>query len=324
MTKLGKLKKVDLRKVWVDEAGSFTPWLAQEANIKLLGDTIGIELEVEAQEKSVGPFSADILCKDTANNHYVLIENQLEKTDHNHLGQLMTYAAGLDAVKIIWIAERFTDEHRAAMDWLNEITEEDIHFFGLEIELWQIGESLPAPKFNIISKPNEWSKTVKTTAGKRELSDTKRLQLNYWTAFNSFLIQRKSPVRPHSPRPQQWMNFALGSSKCHMAGTINTQKSRIQVMIVCDGATAGTYFHSLKEDREAIEKEIGSKLKWDELPEKKGSRIRLIKTMDPTNEQDWSNQHIWMAETLEIFYRTFSERVKNIDPTEYEDFIENN
>ena len=103
MTELGKLKKVDLREVWIDEARSFTPWLAQEYNIKLLGDTIGIELEVEAQEKSVGPFSADILCKDTVNNNWVLIENQLERTDHTHLGQLMTYAAGLDAVTIIWI-----------------------------------------------------------------------------------------------------------------------------------------------------------------------------------------------------------------------------
>jgi hypothetical protein len=164
MTNLGKLEKVDLRKVWADEAGVFTPWLAQEENIKLLGDTIGIELKVEAQEKPVGPFSADILCKDTVNNQWVLIENQLERTDHTHLGQLMTYAAGLDAVTIIWIAQRFTDEHRAAMDWLNEITEEDIVFFGLEIELWQISGSPVAPKFNIISKPNEWSKTIKRTA----------------------------------------------------------------------------------------------------------------------------------------------------------------
>ena len=322
MTGLGYLERVDSRETWPDEAGSFTPWLAGEENIKLLGDTIGIELEVEAQEENVGPFRADILCKDTANNHWVLIENQLEKTDHTHLGQLMTYAAGLDAVSIIWIAEQFTDEHRAAIDWINEITEEGINFFGLEIELWRIDNSPVAPKFNIISKPNEWSKTVKTTAGKRELSDTKRLQLKYWTALHNFLIERKGPVRPHSPRPQHWMNFALGSSKCHMAGAVNTQKSRIRVSIICTGATAGAYFNLLKEDREAIEKEIGSELQWDELPEKKESRIRLAKNADPTNEQDWPNQHKWLAEKLEIFYKTFSTRVKKIDPSEYEELIE--
>lgn len=132
---LGKLEKVELRKIWKHEASEFTPWLAQEDNIRLLGDTIGIELGIESQEEQVGPFRADILCKDTANNNWVLIENQLEKTDHNHLGQLLTYAAGFDAVTIIWIAQKFTEEHRAALDWLNERTDENVTFFGLEIEL---------------------------------------------------------------------------------------------------------------------------------------------------------------------------------------------
>lgn len=132
---LERLEKIDLRSYWEREDIDFTPWLAEAENIQLLGDTVGLELEIEAQEKEVGPFRADILCKDTANDHWVLIENQLERTDHIHLGQLLTYAAGLNAVTIIWIAARFTDEHRATLDWLNEITNEDFTFFGLEIEL---------------------------------------------------------------------------------------------------------------------------------------------------------------------------------------------
>lgn len=115
-SQLGRLEKVELREVWKTEASDFTPWLAQEQNIELLGETIGIDLEVEAQEKNVGPFRADILCKDTLTDNWVLIENQLERTDHTHLGQLLTYAAGLNAVTIVWIAERFTDEHRATLD----------------------------------------------------------------------------------------------------------------------------------------------------------------------------------------------------------------
>lgn len=199
MTGLGRLIKVDLREVWKDEAGGFTPWLASEENIKLLGDTIGIELEVEAQEQNVGPFRADILCRDTATGQWVLIENQLEKTDHTHLGQLLTYAAGLEAVTIIWLAEKFTEEHRATLDWLNEITDETINFFGLEVELWRIGESPAAPKFNVACQPNEWSKTVQTTAARGEMTETESLQLAYWTAFTE--LMKESGARMKIPKP---------------------------------------------------------------------------------------------------------------------------
>ncbi len=147
---LGRLERVDLRTYWLNEASYFTPWLAQEENVALLGETIGIELEVQQQEANVGPFRADILCRNTADNSFVLVENQLERTDHMHLGQLVTYAAGLDAVTVIWIASRFTEEHRAALDWLNEITHEGFNFFGLEIELWCTGSSLAAPKDRLI------------------------------------------------------------------------------------------------------------------------------------------------------------------------------
>ena len=179
---LGRLETVDLREIWTTESGGFTPWLAREENIALLGEAIGLELEVEGQEENVGPFRADILCKDTITDTWVLVENQLERTDHCHLGQLLTYAAGLQAVTIVWIARQFTEEHRATLDWLNEITDDRFNFFGLEIELWRIGESPVSPKFNVVSKPNDWTKTV-STAAKRietgELSDTRQTQLQY-------------------------------------------------------------------------------------------------------------------------------------------------
>jgi len=161
---LGRLVRVDLREAWQDEAAHFTPWLAQQENLELLGDALGIGLELEATEQSVGPFAADILCKDPMRDQWVLIENQLEQTDHTHLGQIITYAAGLNAVTVIWIARKFVEQHRAALDWLNEITAEGTDFFGVEVELWRIGESSAvAPKFNIISKPNAWSKQIAKT-----------------------------------------------------------------------------------------------------------------------------------------------------------------
>ena len=186
--KLGKIRKIDLRDVWASESSDFTPWLAKEENIALLGDAIEMDLEVESQEKTVGPFRADILAKDLATNHYVLIENQLELTNHNHLGQIMTYAAGLDAFSIVWIAKSFTEEHRAALDWLNRITVENINFFGIEIEVIQIGDSLPAPQFNVVAKPNDWSKSVKSSASSGELTETKVKQQEYWTEFKDYLL----------------------------------------------------------------------------------------------------------------------------------------
>jgi hypothetical protein len=138
---LGKLVKIELRDIWQSESSHFTPWLAREENLLTLGETLGLELELEAQERAVGPFRADILCKDIATNAWVLIENQLERTDHTHLGQLLTYASGLEAVTIVWIAARFTEEHRSTLDWLNRITDETFRFFGVEVELWRMGVS---------------------------------------------------------------------------------------------------------------------------------------------------------------------------------------
>ncbi|MFO0864561.1 MAG: hypothetical protein U0744_07915 [Gemmataceae bacterium] len=177
---LGRLERAELRTAWSSESSDFTPWLAKEENIRLLGETIGIELEVEAEETGVGPFRADILCKDTINGSWVLIENQLERTDHTHLGQLITYAAGLHAVTIVWVAARFTEEHRAALDWLNEVTSEDILFFGLEVELWRIGDSPLAPKFNIVSSPNDWTRSVadaRKAIEQGELSESRKRYL---------------------------------------------------------------------------------------------------------------------------------------------------
>ena len=168
---LGRLEKIkNIRDIWDTEDRDFTPWLAEENNIALLGDAIGLSLEVEAQEKAVGPFRADILCKDTADDSWVLIENQLERTDHKHLGQLMTYASGLKAVTIVWLATKFTEEHRSSLDWLNQITDDSFNFFGLEIELWKIDDSLIAPKFNVVSKPNDWSRSVVAASKSTELS----------------------------------------------------------------------------------------------------------------------------------------------------------
>ena len=170
-----------------------------------------MDLEVEAQERAVGPFRADILCKDISTNRWVLIENQLERTDHTHLGQLLTYASGLEAVTIVWIAARFTEEHRSTLDWLNKITDESFRFFGLEVELWRIGDSPAAPKFNVVSKPNDWSHSVAQAArviDDAELSDTRLEQREYWAALNMVLNALKGPISGNrKPQALSWMPY---------------------------------------------------------------------------------------------------------------------
>ena len=256
MKELGVLTKEDnIRKFWKDEARDFTPWLAREENIGLLGETIGLELEVEAQEKNVGSFRADILCKDTVTDNWIVIENQLEPTDHTHLGQLLTYAAGLDAVTVVWIAERFTDEHRAALDWLNEITAEEFSFFGLEIELWRIGDSPMAPKFNVVSHPNNWQKTV-SRISRGELTSTNQLYLEYWTGLRDFLEQRDSVISPREPRTVNWLGFSIGRSKFLLYASASVRGKWICVSLTLRGPDAKPHFYLLKRDKVDIEREM--------------------------------------------------------------------
>ena len=210
---LGTLQRVELRDVWQHEEYHFTPWLAEAGNLAALSDTLGLDLELVGLEVSVGPYCADIVFTDTMTKTQVLIENQLAKTDHSHLGQILTYAAGLDAKTVIWVASRFTDEHRAAIDWLNEITHEDWQFFGLEIELWRIGMSPPAPRFNVVCRPNDWSRQVREEAAKAEgNSPTRTFQLRFWTAFRDYRVERKQGAP--KPSAQSWQSFGTPPLWC--------------------------------------------------------------------------------------------------------------
>ena len=233
---LGCLQRVDLRTIWTVEATEFTPWLARSENLEVLGETLGIDLELEAQEKAVGPFRADILCKDIGTDAWVLVENQLERTDHIHLGQLLTYAAGLQAVTIVWLAARFTDEHRATLDWLNKITDESFRFFGLEIELWRIGDSPAAPKFNVVSKPNDWSRSVAHAAqaiDDAELSEMRIKQRKYWIAFHLVLDDVSGPVSGNrKPQPKSWMAYGIGRSSFKLSAKMNRSKNHIRAGLI--------------------------------------------------------------------------------------------
>jgi hypothetical protein len=314
---LGRLERIEnLRAIWGDEAADFTPWLAREENLALLGETLSLDLALEGTEQGVGSYRADIVCRDTASESLVLVENQLDQTDHRHLGQLFTYGAGLNAVTIVWVASKFTDEHRAALDWLNEITNEDVNFFGLEIELWRIGNSPLAPKFNIVSKPNEWTKGIVRPPG--DLTDTQELQLAYWRRFCELVDQTAKEIKSRTPRPQHWMNFAIGRSKFKLMTFANTRDRRIGIALVLTGPDAKTHFHLLQEQQEEIEGDIGPSLDWREMPAQKSSRVFLIlHNSDPADHDDWPRQHTWLLEKLRLFHSAFAPRVRALDASEY-------
>lgn len=320
---LGRLEKVELREAWMTEAGDFTPWLAQEDNLALLGETIGIELELEAQEKDVGPFRADILCKDTTTDNWVLIENQIERTDHTHLGQLLTYAAGLKAVTIVWIAKRFTEEHRAALDWLNEHTDEKINLFGLEVELWRIGDSAVAPKFNIISQPNDWSRTVQQAAGARTgISEHNQLQLKFWAAYREYMESKNSVVRCGKPQPQHWMTHSIGRAGANLNSIIalrniktGAKTPEIRAELCLDGPSAKQEFLILEKQKKQIEEALGFKLIWYNPEEKAVCRIYTTQNADFMNELMWPKQFEWLRQTQEKMYQVFKPIVKDLKTT---------
>jgi hypothetical protein len=313
---------VSLRDAWESEAGGFTPWLAQQDNITVLAEAIGLDLEVEAQERNVGPFRADILCKNTADDTWVLIENQLERTDHAHLGQLLTYAAGLEAVTIIWVSQRFTEEHRATLDWLNQITDDEFNFFGVEVELFRIDESPVAPHFNIVSKPNDWSKTVSKAAKGIEsgnVTPTKQRQLEFWTRLRAFAETKGSTLRFQKPLPQHWTTLGIGRLGFTMWATVSMQEQEMSAQLVINTDNPKADFRQLLTMKEAIERESGEVFTWREQPDKVQSRIELRRKATPDNEPTWPELQGWLVQKLEMIQRVFGPRLKSLTLAEPSD-----
>lgn len=293
---LGKLEKIkDLRKVWPHEATDFTPWLAQEDNISMLSDAIGIDISVDETESNVGSFNVDIYATETDTGNKIIIENQLEDTNHDHLGKIITYASGKDAKFVIWIVKKAREEHRHAIEWLNNHTDNDIAFFLIEIELWSINGSDPAVKFNVVEKPNDWAKEIKKVDS--TLSDTEKLKLDYWTSFAdyAFVDNDFSKVfKRRKPSTDHWYSVSMGSSEYHMSFLMNTQKNILAVEISITNNKE--LFHEFYLEKEKIELKAGVKLDWRELPERKASRILYETNVDFKNKDKWNEQFDWIME----------------------------
>ena len=316
---LGKLEKVDPREVWSHEALSFTPWLALPENLAQLGETLGLDLELEATEQSVGPFRADILCKQVGSDHWVLIENQLEKTDHSHLGQILTYAAGLDAVTVVWVSPQFTDEHRACLDWLNRSTNKDLYFFGIQLEVWRIADSLLAPRFHLVSQPNEWAESVASASASLGNSESMQAHHAYWSSLRERFVSRNGPLRMGKPQHKNWMQISqFGRGEFSLVARTNRAERRACVELYISGASASIWFRSLELQREDLEKRLGHLHFRDSAP-----RDRMISQYlddaDPTDREDWPRQHKWITDRLYAFFETFAPILSSFQPANSED-----
>lgn len=327
MTKLGKLERIEnLKTIWPHEARSFTPWLARSENISQLSEAIGYGpegLDVLKVEDNVGAFYADIIARDTlaADGGLVLIENQFGATNHDHLGKVITYAAGQkEPVRaIVWIAEKLRDEHRAALDWLNANTASTIGFFGIEIELWKIGGSDPAPRFSVMSRPNEW---VREQAIDPDLSDLRKLYIRYWDALGTLIRGRKTLLKPQKGMAQQWASYSVGRANFALVASAAEQNGAVRAELAMTGPTGKTAFARLAAHRPELDAAYGPGLEWDEMPGRKQTRIsETLHDVDIWNEADWPRQHTWLAERLDRLHRVFHDRIRALDltrPTETE------
>ncbi len=302
MVKIGRLKRQDVRSVWPNETMDFTPWFGKEENLRLLAETLELgPLDQVKTEVSIGNFRADVICKDI-NDQTVVIENQFARSDHGHLGQVLTYLAGVEDVRtIIWIAETLREEHRAALDWLNDNTSTEFAFFGVEMEVWRIGTSDPAPKFEIVVRPNDWVRLQKQRTRAAEMEDYQR-RMEYWQAFLDAWEPWEGLSPPASAPNQGWMKLALtGELRPPDGGGIYVYR------LIANG-NIGVYLSVGRRVSELFG-DWADGLEYPSLQQgvweaNRSGHYQFFKTLvaDAMDDTDWQRQHAWMRDrVLELF-----------------------
>lgn len=283
---LGKLKEIDIRKVWQHEQYDFSKWLSSENNLKELGDILNLSLTDVETEKFVGNYRCDILCKDEITGKVVLIENQLEPSNHDHLGKIITYSSGLDASVVVWIVQNAREEHASAIEWLNKHTDNEVSFFLIEIHAYTIGNSEPAPQFKIIEQPNDFNKSIKTLSQNSELNESQSKRLEFWTQFNEILEERGKPFNKRKASTDSWYSIAFGSAQCYINVDLVNREHKIRISNwIPDNKDL---FDKLFQSKENIEKEANINFEWERMDNKKTSRISTyIDGLDFENQDNY-------------------------------------
>ena len=293
--KLGKLTEVEVRDLWKHEQYDFSEWLSKTDNIEYLNDILGFTLVEIQKEVTVGTYRCDLFAKDETSGTKVLIENQLEQSNHDHLGKIITYASGLDASIIVWIVKEAREEHRSAIEWLNNHTDEKIGFFLIELHAYKIGDSLPAPKFEVIEQPNDFIKTNKTSSANTEESRRAVERKEFWTRFNEVIVENGKPFNVRKATTDHWYDIAIGTSEAHIA--INLVNKDHQIVLEVYISNNKALFDKLFECKDEIEAKLEMKFEWDRLDSKKACRIKHI--IYGLNFDDHSNYDDLMSEIID-------------------------
>lgn len=294
MAEIGRLIEVDVRELWKHEQYDFSNWLAKESNIEYLNEILGLTLIEVEKEINVGPYRCDIVATDETSGLKVIIENQLESTNHDHLGKIITYASGLDAKVIVWIVREAKEEHRAAIEWLNNYTSSEIDFFLIEIHAYKIGDSNPAPKFEVVEKPNDFVKRSKNKDdGELNTSQTERLI--FWTQFNEKILSKGKPFNLRKPTTDHWYDVAIGTSAAKIAVDLVNKENCIILELYIHSDKK--LYDSLFEKKNEIERELDMNFEWDRLDSKKASRIKYY--IHGLDFEDHSNYDQLMSEIID-------------------------
>jgi hypothetical protein len=309
MPELGRLEEVNVRELWSHEQYDFSNWLANEENIDLLNEVLGLTLVDIEKEVFVGAYRCDLVAKDEASGQNVIIENQLETSNHDHLGKIVTYASGLDANVIVWIVKEAREEHRSAIEWLNNNTNKNLNFFLIEIHAYRIGNSLYAPKFEIVEKPNDFIKNAKIQTGSEELNKSQSERLVFWTRFNEVVVERGKPFNLRKTTTDHWYDVAIGVSGVLVEITLVNKEGCVGIALyIIDDKEL---FDSLNEKKIEIESKLGFELDWQRLDNKKASRI--IYRIPGLNFDDHSNYDYLMNDIIDkvmLFIKVFKKYVK--------------
>lgn len=298
---LGTVEFVPVREVWANEATSFTPWLLE--NEHELAKLLGIDLELAKNEHKVGNFSLDLFGTNLTDNTKLIVENQLEKTDHSHLGQLLTYAGGLQPSTIVWIASEFRDEHRAALDWLNEVTDDTTHFFGVVLKAVRIGNSQPAPWLELVVKPNQWTEETKRATQSLSRSDSEDRYLRFWQGFIDTQRHIGEVLNNKTPVPRHFLTIRTGIGGVWIG--LNVQKKRIfaDLFFYEDAEKNMERFEHLFKHRDEIEAVFGAELSWEPLEEAKATRVGYYGEGSILDEANWAKMQVWLGDVLSRFLK---------------------
>lgn len=290
---LGRIQEVPLREVWENEATSFTPWLLQ--NEDTLSELLGIDITLDRREESVGRYSLDLIGRNNDDGSTVIVENQLEGTDHSHLGQLLTYAGGLDAQTIIWVASKFRDEHRAALDWLNRVTGENIHFFGVVVRAVRIGDSVAAPDLSLAVEPNDFGKVVKADAESKWMDERGSKYQEFWAQLMEKLAAEYPEFKSKKAPTRQYIGIPAGYSSCHRGIAFGRSSLKVELYLgASDAELNSSRLEALYERKIEIEKLFGEPLTWEELDGRKATRVAFYRDASILNETEWGEYFRWI------------------------------